>query len=541
MDKNLFFWRKYMDPKGKQSIPENNPEVKGWKSELTGEARGKVTSKSQLKDIHKIKNMNYFARVKNFIANSKVLGEKLRAAISRIKQQTKEAEKKIKDFYKAQQNGKAFHAMVVAKGYAKSLVKGLGVRVQRTATDISNLKSVLAGGMVKSYEVLVGVRYKEPPKHELKNEVNEKGKDSQKKESKKSASEPDQQENPKQSDKSPEVSVAANSQKTGKSKSENEKLKEVARGATAVSAIGEEQKQKSAIRADKAEKSSTVGLSKTAEKQMRKEERRQEESYRKLEAEKDKGITAARTVSDRERTEAEKSKAEKMPERQNYAAEAKRKADELRQAVLTNKIIHLREKLDKLQAKREENAKASGPQTKENTVKMTAKEAEALPSVKAEKAMQQAEMSLEVSQVEKSGAVTEDSLKRMEESAEKAEAGLKQTTLVPDYATPEFKQKAEEQGIPLNKSDKEPSKTDKQKMYALSGRTVSEAENKNREDENQNQGNESMQNQETEQRDKSQLRIDPEKSKDMSAEKGKGGKTIDMAAYNYMHGGRSTG
>lgn len=536
-----------MEPEGNKNSRENTPKDKSWETELTGEARGKVISKSQLKDIHKIKNMNYFARVKNFIANSKMLGEKLKAAISRIKQQIKEAEKKIKDFYKAQQNGKAFHAMVVAKGYAKSLVKGLGVRVQRTATDISNLKSILAGGMVKSYEVLVGVRYKEPPKHELKNEVNEKGKDSSKKESKKSASEPDQQENPKQSDKSSEVSVAANSQKTGKSKSENEKLKEVVRGATAVSAIGEEQKQKSAIRADKAEKSSTVGLSKTAEKQMRKEERRQEESYRKLEAEKDKGITAARTVSDRERTEAEKSKAEKTPERQNHAAEAKRKADELRQAVLTNKINHLREKLDKLQAKREENAKASGPQTTENTVKMTAKEAEALPSVKAEKAMQKAEMSLEVPQAEKSGAVTEDSLKRMEESAEKAEAGLKQTTLVPDYATPEFKQKAEEQGIPLNKSDKEPSKTDKQKMYALSGRTVSGAENKNREDENQNQeerqnqGNESMQNQETEQRDNSQLRIDPEKSKNMSAKKGKGGKTIDMAAYNYMNGGRSTG
>ena len=108
----------------------------------------------------------------------------------------------------------------------------------------------------------------------------------------------------------------------------------------------------------------------------------------------------------------------------------------------------------------------------------------------------------------------------MEHTAAKAEENLKTATLVPDYATPEFKRKAAEQGINPNKGkSREEKKTDRQKLLALSGRpgTDEAFRSEERPAAEERQG------------ERPELRIDPEKSRAASAEKN--GKEINMQQY----------
>ena len=164
-------------------------------------------------------------------------------------------------------------------------------------------------------------------------------------------------------------------------------------------------------------------------------------------------------------------------------------------------------------------------------IKFSAEEAKALPSVKASEAMKKAFEAKELPKAEKGGAVSESSLDKMEKATHQAEEKLKTATLVPDYATPEFKKKAEEQGIEQKKTKKEKA-ADRQKLLALSGRTISDKSSENEENSRENDRTDERQ----------EFRIDPEKSRQMSAEKS--GKEINMQQYQEMkrlRGGRMTG
>ena len=137
----------------------------------------------------------------------------------------------------------------------------------------------------------------------------------------------------------------------------------------------------------------------------------------------------------------------------------------------------------------------------------------------------------ELPEAEKGGVVSESSLSKMEEAVHQAEEKVKTATLVPDYATPEFKKKAEEQGIEQRKTKKEKA-ADRQKLLALSGRTISDKSSENEENSRENDRTDERQ----------EFRIDPEKSRQMSAEKS--GKEINMQQYQEMKrlkGGRMTG
>ena len=154
-----------------------------------------------------------------------------------------------------------------------------------------------------------------------------------------------------------------------------------------------------------------------------------------------------------------------------------------------------------------------------------------MPSVKAGEAVKKAFEAKELSGAEKGGVISESSLNKIEETTHQAEEKVKTAALVPDYATPEFKKKAEEQGIEQRKTKKEKA-ADRQKLLALSGRTVSENVGGKEESSKENENAEERQ----------ELRIDPEKSRQMSAEKS--GKEINMQEYQEMQrlrGGRLTG
>ncbi len=320
-------------------------------------------------------------------------------------------------------------------------------------------------------------------------------------------------------------------------RSEKTKLKEVARGVSAVSAIQAEQRQKTQINpANNDFRLASAGLSREAEKRLMKEERRQEREFKKFQKENEKGITASRTESRFVTKDGEKADKGKSVHTRT-AGENQRKAYELRRAELEKKIENLRERLEALQRKRLNSmAKARTLPNKQNEVRFTAAEAKALPSVKAGRAMEEAFKAKELPEAEKGGAVSEASLIKMENSAEKAAEKIKTATLVPDYATTEFKRKAAEQGIELNKSksdkNREEKKADRQKLLALSGRPGAE---------------ESFEPQENGQKkerskDRQELRIDPEKSRANTAEKT--GKEINMQQYQMakeLRGGRMTG
>lgn len=184
------------------------------------------------------------------------------------------------------------------------------------------------------------------------------------------------------------------------------------------------------------------------------------------------------------------------------AGEDKKKSDELRRAELERKIEKLREKLETLQRRRIRQA-GKVADGSANEVRFSAEEAKALPSVKAGRAMEEAYKAKELPAAEKGGAVNEASLTKMEHTAAKAEENLKTATLVPDYATPEFKRKAAEQGIDPNKGkSREEKKTDRQKLLALSGRPGTDEAFRNEEKPAA----------EERQGERPELRIDPEKA-----------------------------
>ena len=285
-------------------------------------------------------------------------------------------------------------------------------------------------------------------------------------------------------------------------RSENTKLKEVARGVSAVSAIQAERSSRAQINGrDKGLRLAGTGLSRAAEKRLMKEERRQERAFKKLQKDNEKGVTAVRTESRFVTKDGEKAdKNKSMPPK--TAGEDKKKSDELR---LQRRRI------------RQAGKVADGSA---NEVRFSAEEAKALPSVKAGRAMEEAYKAKELPAAEKGGAVNEASLTKMEHTAAKAEENLKTATLVPDYATPEFKRKAAEQGIDPNKGkSREEKKTDRQKLLALSGRPGTDEAFRNEEKPAA----------EERQGERPELRIDPEKSRAASAEKN--GKEINMQQY----------
>ena len=315
-------------------------------------------------------------------------------------------------------------------------------------------------------------------------------------------------------------------------RSENTKLKEVARGVSAVSAIQAERSSRAQINGrDKGLRLAGTGLSRAAEKRLMKEERRQERAFKKLQKDNEKGVTAVRTESRFVTKDGEKAdKNKSMPPK--TAGEDKKKSDELRRAELERKIEKLREKLETLQRRRIRQA-GKVADGSANEVRFSAEEAKALPSVKAGRAMEEVYKAKELPAAEKGGAVNEASLTKMEHTAAKAEESLKTATLVPDYATPEFKRKAAEQGIDPNKGkSREEKKTDRQKLLALSGRPgTGEAFR-----------NEEKTATEDRQGERPELRIDPEKSRAASAEKS--GKEINMQQYRLtkeLQGGRQAG
>lgn len=315
-------------------------------------------------------------------------------------------------------------------------------------------------------------------------------------------------------------------------RSENTNLKEVARGVSAVSAIQAERSSRAQINGrGKGLRLAGAGLSRAAEKRLIKEERRQERAFKKLQKENEKGVTAFRTESRFVTKDGEKAdKNKSMPPK--TAGEDKKKSDELRRAELERKIEKLREKLETLQRRRIRQA-GKVADGSANEVRFSAEEAKALPSVKAGRAMEEAYKAKELPAAEKGGAVNEASLTKMEHTAAKAEESLKTATLVPDYATPEFKRKAAEQGIDPNKGkSREEKKTDRQKLLALSGRPgTGEAFR-----------NEEKPATEDRQGERPELRIDPEKSRAASAEKS--GKEINMQQYRLtkeLQGGRQAG
>ena len=307
---------------------------------------------------------------------------------------------------------------------------------------------------------------------------------------------------------------------------ENAKLKEVARG---VSSVALEQQNRQLNSQEKgglanAEKSPAL------QREQMKVERQQERLFKKLQKENEKGITASKTEGLSINKDGKKEDKTKV---QKTAGDDKKISDELHHAELEKKIENLREKLEKLQARRIEQAQKTALKRDKNmdTIKFSAEEAKALPSVKASEAMKKAFEAKELPEAEKGGVVSESSLHKMEEATHKAEEKLKTATLVPDYATPEFKKKAEEQGIEQRKSKKEKA-ADRQKLLALSGRTVSDKDGESQENSKEKDRTDERQ----------EFRIDPEKSRQMSAEKS--GKEINMQQYQEMkrlRGGRMTG
>lgn len=308
---------------------------------------------------------------------------------------------------------------------------------------------------------------------------------------------------------------------------ENAKLKEVARG---VSSVALEQQNR---RPNSQEKSGLANAEKSyaSQREQMKIERQQERAFKKLQKENEKGITASKTEGLSVNKDGKKEDKTKV---QKTAGDDKKISDELHHAELEKKIENLREKLEKLQAKRMEQAqKTTLKSSNENMdkIKFSAEEAKALPSVKASEAMKKAFEAKELPEAEKGGVVSESSLSKMEEAAHQAEEKVKTATLVPDYATPEFKKKAEEQGIEQRKTKKEKA-ADRQKLLALSGRTISDKSSENEENSRENDRTDERQ----------EFRIDPEKSRQMSAEKS--GKEINMQQYQEMRrlrGGRMTG
>lgn len=305
-------------------------------------------------------------------------------------------------------------------------------------------------------------------------------------------------------------------QQIGK-REENAKLKEVARG---VSAVALEQQNR---QLNFQEKGGLANAEKSyaSQRAQMKIERQQERLFKKLQKENEKGITASKTESlsvNKDGKKEDKTKAQKT------AGDNKKISDELHHAELEKKIENLREKLEKLQAKRIEQAqKIALKSPNMDKIKFSAEEAKALPSVKASEAMKKAFEAKELPKAEKGGAVSESSLDKMEKATHQAEEKLKTATLVPDYATPEFKKKAEEQGIEQKKTKKEKA-ADRQKLLALSGRTISDKSSENEENSRENDRTDERQ----------EFRIDPEKS----------GKEINMQQYQEMkrlRGGRMTG
>lgn len=307
---------------------------------------------------------------------------------------------------------------------------------------------------------------------------------------------------------------------------ENAKLKEVARG---VSSVALEQQNRCP---NSQEKSGLANAEKSyaSQREQMKIERQQERAFKKLQKENEKGITASKTEGLSVNKDGKKEDKTKV---QKTAGDDKKISDELHHAELEKKIENLREKLEKLQARRIEQAQKTALKRDKNmdTIKFSAEEAKALPSVKASEAMKKAFEAKELPEAEKGGVVSESSLSKMEEAAHQAEEKVKTATLVPDYATPEFKKKAEEQGIEQRKTKKEKA-ADRQKLLALSGRTISDKSSENEENSRENDRTDERQ----------EFRIDPEKSRQMSAEKS--GKEINMQQYQEMRrlrGGRMTG
>ena len=144
----------------------------------------------------------------------------------------------------------------------------------------------------------------------------------------------------------------------------------------------------------------------------------------------------------------------------------------------SGKIEKLREKLETLQRRRIRQA-GKVADGSANEVRFSAEEAKALLSVKAGRAMEEVYKAKELPAAEKGGAVNEASLTKMEHTAAKAEESLKTATLVPDYATPEFKRKAAEQGLIRTKEkqggkENRPAETAGSERPAGNGRGLSE-------------------------------------------------------------------
>ena len=283
-------------------------------------------------------------------------------------------------------------------------------------------------------------------------------------------------------------------------KTGNAKLKEIARGVSAFAL----EKQAREIN------SSVKGLDNAAknpsQKEQLKKEKEQEKVFKKLQKENDKGITATRTEGLFVNKDGKK---EDKTTIQKTAGDDKKKMDELRHTELKKKIENLREKLEKLQEKRLQQAKGLGREVDE--VKFNAQEAKKLPSVKAGEAVKKALEAKELPKAEIGGVISESSLNKVEYATKKAEESVKTASFVPDYATPEFKKKAEEQKRNKN--------ADRQKLLALSGRSVAD-----------NRAENSQENEKTQ--EKQEYRIDPEKSKQRDAEKN--GKEISLQQYQEM-------
>lgn len=517
---------------------EKDIKNEDWYQKLTTEAKGRVTTKSQVRDKDKESNKGFFQTLRQDIRNSKSLQAKIKKAAAVIRKQIQDSKEKIKKIIEALKNAKPYKAVVIAVGYAKGLVKFLDESKQIASTDMSRMQNIDRSGTKSSYKTLVGVHYKEPKKFDVEVKVKDKGKGKDKNEEKEAEKPENKNQNAQGADKKPEVQNVSEAAAESAAKSANAKQKEVARGVSSAQSAKEERQEGIQVNAAEKEGKARLGLSKQAEKELMKEERRQEKEFKRLEKENDKGITAERTENGKEKQQEEKSS-----EKVKQAGAEKKTADAIRHAELVHKIDNLREKLDDLHKRRSEQNAAKGNAAPVNRVKMTAEEVKELPSMKAEMSLEKAEASMELPKAERGGAVTEASLNKMERTAEQAEAGVKKATLVPDYATDEFKQKAAEQNIPLNKTGKETAneqQTDRQKMLALSGRSVEQPQNQSRDDGQQNQNE--AQNQTEQQSEKPQYSIDPEKSRKMSAENN--GKQIDMQKYQMMkqmRGGRRTG
>lgn len=519
-----------------------NQADKEWKNELTQEAKGKVIGRNAVKDIHKESNRGFFQTLRQHIRGSKKLQQKIKAAMDKLKQQIQDSKRKIKEALEAFKNARPYKAVIVCVGYAKKLTNFLKESKEMAAGDLNQMQGIEKSGMRSSYKTLVGVRYKEPKKLDIEVKVKDKGKNKEEEKGAEKGKEAEKPENKNQNaqgaDKKPEVQNVSEAAAESAAKPANAKQKEVARGVSSAQSAKEERQEGIQVNAAEKEGKARLGLSKQAEKELMKEERRQEKEFKRLEKENDKGITAERTENGKEKQQEEKSS-----EKVKQAGAEKKTADAIRHAELVHKIDNLREKLDDLHKRRSEQNADKGNAAPVNRVKMTAEEVKELPSMKAEMSLEKAEASMELPKAERGGAVTEASLNKMERTAEQAEAGVKKATLVPDYATDEFKQKAAEQNIPLNKTGKETAneqQTDRQKMLALSGRSVEQPQNQSRDDGQQNQNE--AQNQTEQQSEKPQYSIDPEKSRKMSAENN--GKQIDMQKYQMMkqmRGGRAAG